>query len=125
MASRTKKRKKIHTNTTIIRRLMDKLQINDALQLSLETAEERLDEPRRDYRKARKQAVKWREDFLDKLADDLAEKLDIEKEAAIKKLKSKEKMRRIFRKLRYLKKAKRKTRDHVIYFGGWSPEGGS
>ena len=99
-----KKRKKIHTNTTVIRRLMKKVNTPDALKMSLQEAEASLSEARKEYWEARKHATKWREDFLDKLAADVAEALDIKKESALKRLKSEEKMRRIFRKLSYLKK---------------------
>ena len=68
-----KKKNKIHTNTTVIRRLMQKLQIYEALKLSLEDVEKKLKEARQDYREARKQAINWRERFLEKLAEELAE----------------------------------------------------
>ena len=74
-----KKRKKIHTYSSVIRRLIHKLGLQEALKLTLNEVEQKLEEARKDYWEARKHAVKWRENFLDKLAQDVAEKMDIKK----------------------------------------------
>ena len=102
-----RRKRKVRTNLTKIRRLITRTKCGEALRLTRRQVWSELQNTLKSYHNAKKSARNLRNSFLDSLAQAVADDEDIQKESALKRLKNTETTRRTFRRLHPFRKKQR------------------
>jgi hypothetical protein len=98
-----------------LRRLLCKSDIDGAYELNLVQLSAKLDEAFREYKQAKKNALVWREDSFQSLAEARAKRNGTEVEAELKQLQEQERQKRTHRNIKRMRKKINKTATTMVF----------